>query len=136
MIDFLAYKSFRINHGIHTETFEEFAVVGSKVVLVVDACHRLLGPHLVGQDAAHHVCAFLRGDSYKEIGIADVCLFKHLDGGGFSLLGDDVKEVADDGQTLLAVVDEGDIVLFLGEQTCQMCTYRAGTGDNDFHFRQ
>ena len=133
VIDFLADEAFGIDHGIHTEALEEFTILRSKVVPVVNACHRLLGPHLVGQDAAHHVGAFLWCDTDKEVGIADVCLLKNLYGGGFALLGYNVKEVADDGQTLLAVVNEGDIVLFLGKQTCQMYTNRAGTGDDDFH---
>ena len=67
MENFLSCEHFRIDDGVDTHRAEELAVLGERVLIVVDSGHGFPGAQLGGQHAAGHVVGFVGGDADEEV---------------------------------------------------------------------
>ena len=75
----LGGEHLRIDERVHAKILEKLLALGLQVLVVVDACHGLLGSERMGQYARSDVGALLGSNSHKEVGITDTRILQAID---------------------------------------------------------
>ena len=103
------------------------------VFRVPDPGHRVLGPQLLGNQAAHQVGLVQVGDGDDQVGAARPGPHQHRDAGGVAHHAHHVQGVLRPGQRLGAPVHHGDVVSLAGELLGDGVAHLAVAYDDNFH---
>ena len=131
--DVTCREHLRIDELVNAQLLVELLNVGLHILAVVDLCHRLAGVKGMGENTAVDILVVVGCHGDKQVRVTGIGLFECLYARWRAVEGQQVIVAAYTGQSVLVVIDHGDLFLIAGEQPCQIGTNGVCAGNDDLH---
>ena len=133
MANFSACQHLGVDDGVDARLFEEGTKLGSDILAIVYACHRLLCPQLMGKHARGHIARLVGSHPDKEVGALCPCFTKMHNRSGRCYHRHNIHIPHEAVQLCGRLIQEGYFVLLPSKETGKVCTHGTCTGNDDFH---
>ncbi len=134
--DFESGEIFGIDESVDAHLFDEPAVVGIHVVVACCTGHCCRGAEVLGHCASNHIVGFIRSYGNEQVGRRYAGFTQTREVGRASDESHYVVVGVERGEFVGVFVDENNILVFVGQEFCEVRSNFACSGNDNLHFSE